>query len=632
MRVHIAYLGEKKFRASVEGDDALLFTHLPHTYTSVLSEDDTAHVDFELGQHVELEAFFQRHADLIDREFVDYTDAVERNDISALPSAGSSTRSPLPRDDDDDDEDEDDDGAKRIIFALAEEGKNVLIVGEPGTGKSRLLAEVAEHVGDLKRSFQVTAMTAIAADNINTNTNGAIVATTLHHVLGITPDDVSKDMATLLRDQKRRAKVARQRGIHTPPPPDILFIDEVSLMSARMFRILKSLLPTAQLIAFGDPAQLPPVATADAPPGSAEYFFEDDGLFNDTFGTNTVELTKNHRLANAEEDPEDERMRLQFMAMIHECHTVDGISAESQEMLESMSTLHRDVTPEHTRIYARNVDVDSANDEAVRKLSRVCKTLTPTVTYTRTDPKSVAIEEASAETPTNLAFDDMPVLFQDELQKKYLPRSTPLTIARGAQIRLNTNMCLKRQLVNGTMGTVSEIEVHDNEEKVTCKFGKKTVALKRTQLWRVSHTDRDGIIYTAECWRVPLDLASAMTAHKAIGLSLDYVYIDFDHMGEDNPGVGYVAISRATSVKNVVLHNVDQFTGKLAPKVAAFYDTVRENMQAMKAAAPAGGEPVEFDAYDLPSAPARNRKNYVTLSNSAAEFRKRRADAFDEDE
>ena len=132
-----------------------------------------------------------------------------------------------------------------VFRAVLERRESVLLMGNPGSGKSFLLKVLKERM----RSPLVTASTAAAAEKIN--------AWTLHSALGLglgerTAEEIVK---------KQRTPV---RGVVYPKPGQTcsqLVVDEVSMLTAKLLdlaadvlALLRGRLP--QLVVSGDPMQL----------------------------------------------------------------------------------------------------------------------------------------------------------------------------------------------------------------------------------------------------------------------------------------------------------------------------------------------------------------------------------------
>jgi ATP-dependent exoDNAse (exonuclease V) alpha subunit len=143
-----------------------------------------------------------------------------------------------------------------------------------------------------------------------------------------------------------------------------------------------------------------------------------------------------------------------------------------------------------------------------------------------------------------------PADIQGQFEERSYPTEADLELKEGARVMLIKNDPEGRW-VNGTLATVAgfsgkgvivEIDgaVHEIEpsawEKYRYELDPDTKKVKRE------------VVGTFK--QVPLRLAYAVTIHKAQGLTLDKVFIDFDH-GMFAHGQAYVAFSRARTLEGL---------------------------------------------------------------------------------
>lgn len=109
------------------------------------------------------------------------------------------------------------------IFDLVALGQNVFFTGGAGTGKSVLIRQIASHASKDGRTATVTAPTGLAAVNVG--------GQTIHRWagLGLMMDSEAVSIRKVMTDP---AKAARWKFT------DLLIIDEVSMVSARMFQLI----------------------------------------------------------------------------------------------------------------------------------------------------------------------------------------------------------------------------------------------------------------------------------------------------------------------------------------------------------------------------------------------------------
>ena len=148
--------------------------------------------------------------------------------------------------------------SKEQEFALQKfkEGKNIFITGPGGTGKSFLIKEMVKEASVLGKRINVCALTGCAAVLLQSN------ATTIHSWSGIGLANAPVDK--ILYKIRIGKKKKNWKCV------DILVIDEVSMMSKKIFDLLDIIgrklrnqpdkpFGGIQLVFSGDFFQLPPV-------------------------------------------------------------------------------------------------------------------------------------------------------------------------------------------------------------------------------------------------------------------------------------------------------------------------------------------------------------------------------------
>lgn len=406
------------------------------------------------------------------------------------------------------------------VMEMVMEGKNVFITGVAGSGKSFLIKKIKEWADDNGKNTAITAMTGVAASNIN--------GSTLHYWGGIgLGKSNGSEMEVALKKSMyyiKRNKATLSRYTDT----DILIVDEISMLDAEYITKLNALakmirrspLPFGgiQLVFTGDFYQLGPIK-------SKGFIFE-DAIFDELLDVG-IYLTKVYRQRNSD-----------FIDMLHKIR-VGNIDDAIVTTIQKTSTnkLENDMGIEPTLLFCKNVDVEAMNGRGIKNL----------------DGKEYCF----------MASDN----FTDDATKKHygslFTYPTSLVLKKGAQVMLLKNMDVENGLVNGSRGIITSINGSDS---VMVKFmdGKEHEIKKIAQQF----TD-NGTEVVASRQQFPLKLAYALTIHKSQGLSIDYLHVDVK--GAFCHGQVYVALSRATSFDNLRVTNFQKGSITTSKKVCDYY-------------------------------------------------------------
>lgn len=213
-------------------------------------------------------------------------------------------------------------------------GRDVLITGPAGTGKSFTVALLIAQAHAAGKSVAVTATTGAAAALIN--------GMTLHSFLGIGTGE--KPLDSLLWHARHRATRAAARVVAL----DVLVVDEASMLSAELFDKVVAYVHALrggkpfQLVLTGDFCQLPPVR--------GEFAFKAEAWAKRA--PRVVQLTR--LLRQLDDAP--------FQAMLMRLRWGDVTDADLDALRGLRDTPFAEGV-EPTRLYPRNAEVDRVNGE-----------------------------------------------------------------------------------------------------------------------------------------------------------------------------------------------------------------------------------------------------------------------------
>lgn len=283
------------------------------------------------------------------------------------------------------------------VFRSILSGKNVLVTGPAGTGKSYLLNTIKDY---LKDSLTIVSTTGISAINVG--------GLTLHSFLGLRANlkSLEETIDIALSISKKKIKAL-----------EYFAIEEVSMCDAFTFELMNHIFQVARnnekpfggvkVILFGDFLQLPPVSDVG-------YAFQSDAFVDGEFEIKVLKTS--FRQTN-----------MDFYKILQECRQ----GKLSNDGLKLLKTREVDEFPNNgaIRLFSTNKTVDAWN---AAKFSEI-----PSATHV------FYAEDWFSETKYSKCFDNSIIDYEIHLKV-------------GARVILCKNISVKDGLINGACGVIEK--------------------------------------------------------------------------------------------------------------------------------------------------------------------------------
>lgn len=440
---------------------------------------------------------------------------------------------------------------QQYAFSRFQSGNNLFITGPGGTGKTRLIKHLVEHMRETGKKYQVCALTGCAAILLNCG------AKTIHSWSGIRLGK-GKPQDILSRIMKNRSLSKSWREIQ------VLVIDEISMMSAKLFELLdyiargirRSQRPFGgiQLIVTGDFFQLPPIPDASDPLSSA-FCFESEKWPHVFSRENCIQLTTYFR----QTDP-------LYISILEEVR-VGNLSESNAAILHTH--VHRTYVPEEhggivpTKLFPIRQKVDYVNTTMYAQLEGEESVYTYEVNTDEriyqesAKPISLAlIEKCKDMSASEREFEIDQLLSTSQIEKT-------IRLKIGASVMCTTNLNVEAGICNGSQGMVVGFD-HTNIPIVRFSNG-RTMRIE-------PHTRQSEEYPCISIKQIPLCLAWALTIHKIQGATLDMAEMDIGKSIFEY-GQTYVALSRIKTLDGLYLSEFQAHRIRANPEVIAFYDS-----------------------------------------------------------
>ena len=422
------------------------------------------------------------------------------------------------------------------------DGANLFVTGPGGSGKTHLIRTIVDKMKTAGKNVQVCALTGCAAVLLECG------ARTVHSWAGI--GLASGDPQNVVD------KVCRNKFKALPwKKTDLLIIDEVSMMSKKLFDILDAIGRKArrqpfkpfggmQILFSGDFYQLPPVGDR-GDSDSCSFCFESAAW--DVAFPDIVQLRTIFRQSDST-----------YVKVLGQVRR-GRLSRRSYEILQKRVL----EPPEDARVLATQLVPTRREAEAINQGAMALLEGEAQV-YTLRRAKDMAMSGADTAALGRVSE------AAQEAEYTYLRKNVMvgdrLELKVGAQVMCVANIDMEGPypIVNGSQGVVQEfrtglplVSFHDGQAQVIGRH-----------VWPSETMPGVGVE------QLPLIPAWAITIHKAQGVTLDQAEIDAGN-GVFECGQTYVALSRVKSLEGLYLTALDHTRIRVNKKVQEFYAGLR---------------------------------------------------------
>lgn len=435
-----------------------------------------------------------------------------------------------------------------IAFNAYTQRTNIFITGPGGTGKTALIKYIQKDAARKGFNIQVCALTGCAAVLLECK------AKTLHSWAGIGLGTASLDQLITKISKNRYAK-------DNWKSTDILVVDEVSMMSHKLFELLDAIGKTIrknsrpfggiQLIFSGDFYQLPPVGD-NSEPETTRFCFESPLWFQTFPKENHIQLTKIFR----QSDPI-------YQKILNQIREGKLKRSSNEALLHNVGRqIPENLNIRPTKLFPTRNKVDQVNTREMNGLKM--DELEYKLKY-HSD-----LEMTATEIVKRRQFSREQIQAELLYLKANLRCDEVVRLKVGAQVMCIVNIELDngQQLCNGSQGIITKLSEQGLPiVKFSHSNGSSFETVMGYHVWPSENIPGIGVS------QLPLILAWALTIHKSQGATLDIAEIDAGS-GIFECGQTYVALSRVKSLEGLYLNSFDASKIKVSRKVQEFYSSI----------------------------------------------------------
>ena len=418
------------------------------------------------------------------------------------------------------------------------EGKNIFITGPGGCGKSYFIKKVYEDAISKNKNIKVTSMTGVSAILLKCK------ATTIHKWgnLGLGTGD----------ENNVYKKIIKFRLTSNYLNTEILIIDEVSMMSEKMFELIDYLckkirnnqLPFGgiQIIMSGDFYQLPPVSKDKNIVSESNFCFQSK-LWEFTFDKNYI-FDKNFRQIKDDK----------YFKMLQEIR-IGEPSFDTIIHLVECTKKKQNSELKPTKLYPIKKLAEKVNNNQLKNMKN--EKIYEYTPYISCEQEVINISSIKVKS----IRDDINFLIKNSMFEENLK------LCIGCQVMCIANVDQENNLVNGSQGVIKSFEYCQTNKKnyPVIKFENiENEILLKEHSWEIDENN----IYSVK--QIPLILSWAITIHKSQGISIDNALIDIGNSIFEY-GQTYVALSRVKSLDGLYLTEVKANKIRANPNVIEFY-------------------------------------------------------------